>query len=314
MNQSLAVSVTKIQQITPMIKEFSFEALHQPLMPFSSGSHVVVQLPIADRIIRNAYSLLNDPYEQHQYQIAVRLQDNSRGGSKYLHEKIQVGDQLQISAPLNLFSLHSQAQHHVFIAGGIGITPFLSHMKYLLHAGHSFELHYACRDGISNAYEDMLLQLFHDHVQIYSEKNLQRLDIQALLRKQPLSSHVYICRPERLIQAVTGCASELGWSPNRVHWEAFTSPTAGAPFDVVLNKSQRKIHVPSDFSLLEALEQAGVDVPNLCRGGVCGQCITAYSQGEVEHLDHYLSVQEQAKQLMPCVSRAKQDACLHLDL
>ncbi|WP_180114096.1 PDR/VanB family oxidoreductase [Acinetobacter sp. YH12063] len=314
MNQSIAVSVTKIQQVTPMIKEFSFEALHQPLMPFSSGSHVVVQLPIADRIIRNAYSLLNDPYEQHQYQIAVRLQDNSRGGSKYLHENIQVGDQLQISAPLNLFSLHSQAQHHVFIAGGIGITPFLSHMKYLLHAGHSFELHYACRDGISNAYEDMLLQLFHDHVQIYSEKNQQRLDIQALLQKQLLSSHVYICGPDRLIQAVTGCASALGWSLKRVHWEAFTSPSAGAPFDAVLNKSQRKIHVPSDFSLLEALEQAGVEVPNLCRGGVCGQCVTAYSQGEVEHLDHYLSVQEQAAQLMPCVSRAKQGTCLHLDL
>ena len=314
MSQTLAVCVTNIHQVTPMIREFTFEAIDEPLKPFSSGSHVVVQLPLHDRIIRNAYSLLNDPYEQHQYQIAVRLQENSRGGSKYLHEHINVGDTLRISAPLNLFSLHSQAQHHVFIAGGIGITPFLSHMKYLLHKGHSFELHYACRDGISNAYENMLQQLFHEHVHIYSEKTQKRLDIQALLSQQPLSSHVYICGPERLIDAVLYSASNLGWSQQRVHWEAFSSPKAGVAFDVVLNKSQRKVHVPSDFSLLEALEQAGVAVPNLCRGGVCGQCVTAYSQGQVEHLDHYLTVQEQAFQLMPCVSRAQQGHCLHLEL
>lgn len=311
---NIPVCVSRIQQLTPMIREFTFEPVHQPLMPFSSGSHVVLQLPLQDRIIRNAYSLLNDPYEQHQYQIAVRLQENSRGGSKYMHENIQVGDRLNISAPLNLFSLNSQARHHVFIAGGIGITPFLSHMKYLLHAGHSFELHYACRDGISNAYEDMLTQLFDQHVQIYSEKTQQRLDVHSLLSQQSLSSHVYICGPDRLIHAVVTSAEQLGWSNKRVHWEAFNSPASGVAFDAVLNKSQRKIHVPSDFSLLEALEQEGIEIPNLCRGGVCGQCVSSYSHGEVEHLDHYLTVQEQGSQLMPCVSRAKSGHCLHLEL
>lgn len=314
MNPTVPVHVTRIHQVTPMIREFTLAALHTPLQPFSSGSHVIVQLPVEGRIIRNAYSLLNAPYEQHQYQIAVRLQENSRGGSQYLHEKIQVGDTLNISAPLNLFSLNSQAQHHVFIAGGIGITPFLSHMKYLLHAGHSFELHYACRDGISNAYEDMLMQLFRDQVHIYSEKNQRRLDIEALLSQQSLGSHVYICGPERLIHAVVDCAETLGWSKKRVHWEAFSSPAPGVAFDAVLSKSQRRIHVPGDFSLLEALEQEGIEVPNLCRGGVCGQCATSYSQGEVEHLDHYLTVQERSVQLMPCVSRAKPGHCLHLDL
>lgn len=82
----------------------------------------------------------------------------------------------------------------------------------------------------------------------------------------------------------------------------------------MLSKSQRRIHVPSDYSLLEALEKDGIHIPNLCRGGVCGQCATRYSQGEVEHLDHYLTVQEQSVQLMPCVSRAKQGHYLHLDL
>ena len=56
-------------------------------------------------------------------------------------------------------------------------------------------------------------------------------------------------------------------------------------------------------SLLEALEGAGVEVPSLCRGGVCGQCQTRYLKGEVEHRDHVLDAGERAGSLMPCVSR-----------
>ena len=314
MSSNISVRVKAIQQITPVIREFSLEAVDHPLLPFSSGSHIVVQLPLPDRLLRNAYSLMNDPYDQHEYKIAVRLQEQSRGGSKYLHEQVKVGDQLNISAPLNLFSIHSQAQHHVFIAGGIGITPFMSHMRFMLHAGDSFELHYACREGISNAYGAELKELFKDQVHIYSEKNKQRLDVEALLRQQHLNTHVYICGPERLIQAVSSTAEKLGWSPNRVHWEAFNSPAPGIAFDIHLNKYNKNIHVESDFSILEALEANGIEIPNLCRGGVCGQCVTPYSVGEVEHLDHYLSLQEQQSMLMPCVSRSKSGKCLHLDI
>ncbi|ANF83461.1 ferredoxin (plasmid) [Acinetobacter sp. NCu2D-2] len=314
MSTSVQVRVKAIQPITPVISEFSFEPVDQDLPAFSSGSHIVVELPLADRVIRNAYSLLNDPFDYREYKVAVRLQEQSRGGSQYLHQQVKVGDHLQVSAPLNLFALHSQARHHIFIAGGIGITPFMSHMRYMLHAGASFELHYACRDGISNAYENELKSLFQDHVHIYSEKTAQRLDVDTLLRKQHLNTHVYICGPDRLIKAVAHSAEQLGWSANRVHWEAFSSPAPGLPFDVELTQSLRKIHVASDFSLLEALEAEGIYLPNLCRGGVCGQCATGYSQGEVEHLDHYLSVQEQQRLLMPCVSRAKEGQCLYLDL
>lgn len=314
MSAQFHVRVKEIRELTPVIREFSLEGVDHALLPFSSGSHVVVQLPLADRVLRNAYSLLSDPYDQHEYKIAVRLQEHSRGGSQYLHQQVKVGDQLKISAPLNLFSIHSQAKHHVFIAGGIGITPFMSHMRYMLHAGDHFELHYACREGVSNAYESDLKQLFNDQVHIYSEKTQQRLDIEALLQAQKLDTHVYICGPERLIEAVLATADRLGWSRQRIHWEAFHSPAAGEAFDIHLNASGKKLHVPSDFSVLEVLEQHGVEVPNLCRGGVCGQCAVGYSQGDVDHFDHYLTQQEQQKLLMPCVSRAKAGQCLHLEL
>ena len=58
-------------------------------------------------------------------------------------------------------------------------------------------------------------------------------------------------------------------------------------------------------SLLEALEQAGIAAPWLCRGGACGQCETDViaCDGTIDHHDHWLEPQERARKIMPCVSR-----------
>jgi ferredoxin len=66
---------------------------------------------------------------------------------------------------------------------------------------------------------------------------------------------------------------------------------------------------------MESIEAAGVEVPYLCRGGVCGFCLTTVLEldGELVHNDHYLSEAERSrgKHIMPCVSRAR---CRHLVL
>ena len=314
MSQMLQVRIREVKQLTPIIREFTLEAADQALQPFSAGSHIVLSLPLQGRLLRNAYSLLSDPQDNSQYQIAVRLQEQSRGGSRYLHQQAKAGDLLEVSYPHNLFALHSQARHHILIAGGIGITPFLAYIKSLIATGGSFELHYACRDQLSNAYQNMLQELLQDRLHIYSEHSQRRLNLPVLLAAQPLNSHVYVCGPDRLIEGVQQAAQQIGWSDKRVHWEAFLAPPAGSAFDVHLLHRQQRIHVPSEYSLLEALEAQGVAVPNLCRGGVCGQCAVKYRSGEVEHHDHYLSDVEKQQLLMPCVSRAKHGCSIELEL
>jgi dimethylamine monooxygenase subunit B len=83
----------------------------------------------------------------------------------------------------------------------------------------------------------------------------------------------------------------------------------GDAFDVYLARSNLKVHVVPDQSLLESIEAAGVEVPYLCRGGVCGFCRTAVVEvdGTLVHNDHFLSDEEKAsgKAIMPCVSRAR---------
>lgn len=295
----IEVRVAAIRELTPVIREYCLQAVTGELPAFSAGSHVQVHLPNG---LRNAYSLLGDPADTRHYRIAVRHQDNSRGGSRFLHQQLHSGDTLRIGAPANLFPLYSKARQHLLVAAGIGITPFLAHARELLRRGEDFELHYAYRRGSSDAYLDELHALLGPRLHEYPSGS-RRFDARALLKDRPLGTHVYSCGPRSLLLAVAEQAAAQGWSPRRLHSEVFAAAEPGQPFSVELQRSGRQLQVGAGQSLLEALEAAGVEIPNLCRGGVCGQCQTPYLKGDVEHRDHVLDATERASQLMPCVSR-----------
>ena len=123
--ETLSVRVAEIEAITLLVKRFTLVSNAGENLPgFSAGSHVVVYVPGKDRIYRNAYSLISAPRTRDYYQIGVLRQEQSRGGSVYMHEQVKVGDLLQITPPVNLFPLERLARKHILIAGGIGITPF----------------------------------------------------------------------------------------------------------------------------------------------------------------------------------------------
>lgn len=309
MSAVLEVQVSAARMLSPVVREFTLQSCAGPLPGFSPGSHVQVHLPLAAGKVRNAYSLTGDPAHSHHYRIAVRLQDVSRGGSHYLHRQVRVGDRLQISPPANLFALHSIASLHILIAGGIGITPFMAYIAALEQRQAHFELHYLYRPGLSDAYVDELQQRLGSRLHTYAS----RPDLGRILRDRPLGSHVYTCGPPPLLDAVRQQATALGWPPGRVHWEAFNGAQPGQAFDVELLRSGRRLRVGAEQSLLEALESAGLQIPNLCRGGVCGQCMTRHRGGDIEHRDNFLSPAEQDGFLMPCVSRGR-GQCVSLDL
>ncbi|MDE1169115.1 MAG: PDR/VanB family oxidoreductase [Pseudomonas sp.] len=298
MSAFLEVRVAALRDLTSAVREVTFEPLNGRLPGFSAGSHVQVHLPG----LRNAYSLLSDPADTRHYRIAVRRQEQSRGGSHYVHDQLQVGQTLRLSPPANLFALHGTAQLHILVAGGIGITPFLAYCTELQRRGAEFELHYAYRTGVSDAYLPQLREQLGARLHTYDSVQ-RRLDPAQLFKNRPLGSHVYACGPQSLLLSLREQARLQGWPDDRVHWEAFTAPAAGQPFPVELARSGRQLQVGAEQSLLEALEACGVEVPNLCRGGVCGQCHTRYLKGTVEHRDHVLDATQHADSLMPCVSR-----------
>ena len=312
--RTIPVRVARVDTVTPLIKRFTLEAADGgTLPPFTGGSHVIVQMRDGEQRYSNAYSLMSSPEALGTYQIGVRRETPSKGGSAFLHERVKEGDLLDITTPNNLFALSDDARHHVLIAGGIGITPFMSQMHELGRRGASHELHYAFRGPEHGAFSRELEELAGQSsgtVRFYVDSLGQQLDLGGLFGGLAEGAHVYVCGPAGLIAAVRKAAQVAGVDPGCVHWEQFAAATSAndGAFTVVLAKSGKTVEVGAGESILKAIERDNaVQVECLCREGVCGTCETRILEGEAEHLDQYLSNAEKDAQqtMMICVSRAR---------
>ncbi|MFE3193726.1 PDR/VanB family oxidoreductase [Nocardia sp. NPDC059240] len=298
---------------TPTVRELILvDPVGAPLPSFAPGSHIAVEVPGGRR---NSYSLTGPAVAPGHYAISVRREREGHGGSRELHE-LPVGATLSVSAPRSDFPPVAAARHHLFVAGGIGITPLLSHVRAAVEWGRSFALHYVSRpDDI--AHLDELRELCGTRLIVHAGRAALWSELGPALRDQPLGTHLYTCGPAALIDEVHARAIEAGWPAQRLHAErfaaAFTEP--GAPFAAKLGRSGLLVKVAPEATLLDALLAKGIRVPNLCRQGVCGECRLGVRGGGIEHRDHYLTEDERAAgdALMACVSRATGDL-LELEL
>lgn len=121
----IKVYVKKIEQLTAMIKGFELAPVNALILPgFSAGSHIITRIPQQDGSIERRYSLTNSPNKTTSYSIAVRKQEDSKGGSLVWHEQIKVGDSLEISYPKNHFLLSNRAKYISFLQWGSALLPF----------------------------------------------------------------------------------------------------------------------------------------------------------------------------------------------
>ena len=229
---------------------------------------------------------------------------------------LREGDLLTISEPRTLFGLSREAASHRFIAGGIGITPILSMIRWCVRHSVPWHLHYCVRSRMCAAYLDELRAFGGKvHVHANDESAGGTPDIQTLIGDVKPGEHVYCCGPGGLMDAVSHHGQQSGIPRENLHFERFTaSPVQVAnrserAFTVVLARLGMRCVVEPSESILECLERHGVCPPFSCREGLCRSCEVEVLSGEVEHRDYVLSEHEQtsSKSLMICVSRAKSD-------
>ncbi|MFQ6589874.1 MULTISPECIES: PDR/VanB family oxidoreductase [Pseudomonas] len=281
-----------------------------PLPAFSAGAHIDVHLP--DGLIRQ-YSLCNHPEERHRYLIGVLKDPASRGGSRSLHEQMQPGARLSISAPRNLFPLVHDARRSVLFAGGIGITPILCMAEHLAQAGADFELHYCARASERAAFVQRLkASPFAERVFLhFDEQPDTALDIAQALAAPADDVHLYVCGPCGFMQHVLDSARALGWQDSCLHREYFSAAPVDSRLDgrfsVQIGSSGKVFEIPADQSVVQVLESHGITIAVSCEQGVCGTCLTRVLDGVPEHRDLFLTEQEQAlnDQFTPCCSRSK---------
>lgn len=305
-----SVRVVEAEAITPGVRRLRLEPADAgPLPPVSAGAHTVVSFEAGGRLVRNAYSLTAPSLSGESWEIAVQRSPTSRGGSAFIHDRLREGDELTVSAPVNLFPLYRLARHHVLVAGGIGITPIAAMAEELARQGASFELHYAVRNETEGAFCRDLLARHGPCMRLYSSERQERLRVKEIIPHQLLGTHLYVCGPERMIEAVLVDSRRAGWPEANLHAERFQTPVGGDPFEVFLARSKKSTTVGEHESLLEAIERIGVEAPYLCRGGACGECLCEVlgADGEIDHRDHFLSSEERraGEKIMICMSRLK---------
>lgn len=297
--------VAAIRDEADGVKSFAIERVDgQPWPQWAPGAHVDLVL---DGKLGRQYSLCGDPDDRARLEFAVLREPASRGGSSFLHERIDVGATIPVVAVRNNFPLVG-AQTYRLVAGGIGITPMLAMVRSLDHQGKDWKLLYGGRTRASMAYLDELAA-YGDRVTIQPQDEAGLLDLATYLGTAEPGKVAYCCGPEPLIQAAEQhCAA---WPEEALQIERFRpreqdGPGASGAFEVELRRSGITVTVPADKSIADALEEVGIHIPRSCNEGTCGTCLTRVLEGIPDHRDSFLRPKQRElnNRMLICCSRA----------
>ena len=295
---SVTTQIRAIETVSNNIKIFTLaDPDDWPLPQFTPGSHIDVFLSSGK--VRQ-YSMCGNPENNDKYLIAVQKEEDGRGGSGEVHQ-LEVGMILPVSLPRNHFPL-AEAKKHIFIAGGIGITPFLSMIPWLIQRKIAWEIH-ICANSEDKLVCEHLLDIkqstgsIHKHI----TQNGTRLLMNNLISEVGMDEHLYVCGPDSMISEAIRYGASL---ESRLHFEKFgvDLDLEEAAYEVVLEKSGCVVKVPKGQTMLGALRLADIDIPASCEGGICLECKTRYLEGSPIHRDLVMQSVEREKFVTPCVS------------
>jgi ferredoxin-NADP reductase/MOSC domain-containing protein YiiM len=321
-----------------------------PLPAALPGQYVVLRLPQPTGApLFRSYSL-SGPRSTERYRISVKLEPNGAGGS-YLHQRVHVGDVIDVSSPRGNFVLQEGERPVVLLSAGIGATPVLA-MLHALAAARSTRpvlwLH-AARDRRHHPFVDEIRSLMPSLANgrlyvCYSKPAPQdRLGedfdaighlSQSVFDAVGLSrdAEIYICGPARFMADMKAALAAVGVTPKQIHLELFNGSESRTPG--VVGGTVRAAHVPEDDadtgplvsfarsgiaahwkpscqSILELAEACDVPVRWACRTGVCHNCESGLISGAVGYAPQPLDSPADGN-LLICCSQPKGDVVVDL--
>jgi ferredoxin-NADP reductase len=277
--------------------------------PYPTGSHLDIAVEIDGLPDIRSYSLVGERPVDGAYRIAVKEIPDTRGGSVFVRG-LAPGTEVHISEPTSNFELQYGRSEYLLVAGGIGITPIFGMAHALERHGRPFRLLYATRTRDQLAFAEELSELLGDRLELFVSAEGNRLDIGDQIDRLHPDGELYLCGPYRLRDAAVHEWNARDRRPDRLQFETFASGGRFAPeeFTVRVRDQQREICVRSTRTLLDALQDEGVEMMWDCLRGECGLCAATVVEveGELDHRDVFLSDEEQDEgtAIITCVSRA----------
>lgn len=315
--------VGRIFQETGDVKTFRLVNPAGGTLPFDylPGQFITVTVPNGESTARRSYTIASSPTQRDYIEITVKhAPDGVVSG--YLHTNVSEGGLLHLSGPAGAFVFTGrECKCIVLIAGGVGITPLMSVIRYLLDRSWTGEIFlvYGSRAPEDIIFREELDYLARRHINLHVVITVMQSEgtnwsgPQGIISKELLaksipdlpSRYIHICGPVPMMEATKQILSELGIAKDRIKTEAFgpalgkqeRSPSterkdasnrsdatgAGLPM-VTFTDSDKAGPLPADKVVLEVAEELGVDIDYSCRAGVCGVCRVELLVGKV-HMD-----------------------------
>ncbi len=313
--ESIRVKVSKIIEETSSTKTFRLMPVNGYLPPFRAGQYISLKLEINGVQTARPYSISSPPTNTGYFDITVRFMPDGFV-SRYLCENVGVGDEFEISGPAGSFHYEplTDTKSLVFLAGGSGITPFISMIRELREKNPGIDVHllYGNRTPDDMIFEEELSETacqedwFKMHI-VISEPPEGYTGYCGFLDSNTISETVgdlsgktfYVCGPIAMHHLCGSELDKLGVPSRRVKIELAGPPAditqvAGYPPDIN-PKEAFKVRVTftgkenSPISLqaspheplLNSLERNRLKINNLCRSGECGFCRAKLVSGKV---------------------------------
>jgi glycine betaine catabolism B len=298
--------------VTPEVRTFVFAPENCGPARHVAGQYLTLTVEVEGRCMTRNYTISSPPTRPYLLDITVKRET---GGtvSRWLHDHLTPGMTISATLPHGDFTLsHHPADRYLLLAGGVGITPFLS----MLRACHDLR-HGADVVLVHNTRGPQLLvarpelealaasESWFTYVPMCDEVDRTgswrgltgRLDGRRLLDVVPDMGdrEVLVCGPPAYVDAALALLEHVGVSPSRCHVESFTtttqepsppvhvaSPSSAADLRVSFARSGRSVRCPPGGSILTAALDAGIPVPFSCGEGLCGTCKSTLLEGRVD--------------------------------
>lgn len=281
---------------------------------FRAGQYLSLKLELDGSAVTRPYSICSTPHDatrEGKYAIAIKTNPGGFVADKLL-ENLKKGDKLIASDPQGQFYYEDlrDAKNVIALAGGSGITPFLSMAGAIVEGTEDFNLTilFGSRTEEGILFKDELAKLEKESngkvkvVHILSDEEKDGYEhgfISAdIIKKYAPEDGVYsifVCGPEAMYKFAEKEIEKLGLPKRLVRNELLgvtkdvtSDPDykgkADATFNVTVKQAgQKDVTIPAaaNETLLVAFERAGIKAPSRCRSGECGWCRSQLTSGDV---------------------------------
>jgi len=307
--ERMYLKVKEIIDETPSTKTFRMVPTRGKLPPFRAGQYVNLFVNIGGVLTSRPYSISSSPTQTEYIDLTVRRKE---GGfvSNYLLDEVKVGDEFETTGPAGQFYYEplTDGKNLVFLAGGSGITPFMSMIREVVEKGLDLNiwLIYGSRVPDDVIFGKELEKIAEqnpniNYVLVISEPPENWGGVCGFINRDIILEQVktvedktfYLCGPQAMY---TFCEKEL--EALRVPRRKIKREAYGPPDDVTQEPGWPKGLSPdTEFTvevvgrktfkaragepLMNSLEREGIVIPAVCRSGVCTTCRTKLLSGEV---------------------------------